>query len=52
MKKKIGQIEGLAVSIQYLNRFDVLTEHYCEIMDIPVVVAPYNFFRIDKEIMR
>ena len=47
-----SRIEGLAVSIQYLNRFDVLTEHYCEIMDIPVVVAPYNFFRIDKEIMR
>lgn len=34
------------VSTHYLNRYDYLLQHYCETVDEPIIVSPYNFYTI------
>ncbi|EDR22296.1 hypothetical protein EDI_106650 [Entamoeba dispar SAW760] len=33
-------------STHYLNRFDIILQHYCEVVDDPIIVSPYNLFSI------
>ncbi|EKE40904.1 hypothetical protein ENUP19_0139G0057 [Entamoeba nuttalli] len=35
-------------STHYLNRFDVILQHYCEVVDDPIIVSPYNLFNISE----
>lgn len=30
----------------YLNRYDYLLQHYCETVDEPIIVSPYNFYKV------
>ena len=31
-------------SIHYLNRFDLIMQHYCEVIDSPILISPYNIY--------
>ena len=45
LKKVINTMK----SINYLNRFDMIMQHYCEVIDSPILVAPYNIYEpLDK----
>ncbi|KAL7720736.1 Uncharacterized protein QTN25_001958 [Entamoeba marina] len=45
------RIESFAYSTHYLNRYDAIAQHYCEVMDQPIVVSPYNFFVTHKNVI-
>lgn len=34
----------------YLNRYDYLLQHYCETIDEPIIVSPYNFYTIPSNV--
>ncbi|KAL7711917.1 hypothetical protein QTN25_010418 [Entamoeba marina] len=45
------RIESFAYATHYLNRYDAIAQHYCEVVDQPIVVSPYNFYVTHKNMI-
>ncbi|ELP87416.1 hypothetical protein EIN_096830 [Entamoeba invadens IP1] len=42
------KITSFAITANYLNRYDLLAQHFCEIVDQPVIVSPFNIYNLQK----